>query len=88
MTLKKIVVYPGYFKSESIWTKNNRLAAATFYFSNGSSQRFNFDDRMEAQTIDIGKVKTSYVKLVITDFYPGTTDSEDTAISELNFVFE
>jgi hypothetical protein len=88
VTLKKIVVYPGYFKNESIWAKNNRLAAATFYFSNGSSQHFSFDDHMEPQTVDVGKVKTTYVKLVIDDFYPGTTDSEDTAISELNFVFE
>lgn len=87
VTLKKIIVYPGYFKSESIWKKNNRLATVTFYFSNGSSQEFSFEDKMEPQTIDVGAIKTSYVKLVIENVYAGETDFEDTAISELNFVF-
>lgn len=88
VTLKKIIVYPGYFKSESIWAKNNRVAAATFYFSDGSSIEFDFEDVMKPQTIDVGKIKTSYVKLVIDDVFVGESDVEDTAISEISFVFE
>lgn len=85
--LKKIVVYPGYFKNESIWAKNNRVASATLYFSDGSSIEFDFEDVMKPQTIDIG-IKTDYVKLVIEDVFVGESDIEDTAISEINFVFE
>jgi hypothetical protein len=87
-TLKQIIIYPGYFKSDSVWKKNNRLAAATIYFSDDSSLMFDFDDVMEPQTVDVGKIKTSYVKLVIEDIYAGETDYEDTAISEMKFVFE
>jgi hypothetical protein len=86
--LKQIIIYPGYFKSDSIWKKNNRLAVASIYFSDGSSMEFDFDDVMEAQTLDVGKIKTSYVKLVIEEIYTGETDFEDTAISEMKFVFE
>lgn len=88
VTLKNIIVYPGYFKGETTWGKNNRLATATFYFSDGSSLEFNFEDEMKPQTVDVGKIKTTYVKLVIEDVYAGETDFEDTAISEINFVFE
>lgn len=88
VTLKKIIVYPGYFKGESTWGKNNRLAAVTFYFSDGSSLEANFDDEMKPQTVDVGKIKTTYVKLVIGDVYAGETDFEDTAVSEISFVFE
>ena len=66
-TLKQIIIYPGYFKSDSIWKKNNRLASATIYFSDDSSMVFDFDDVLEPQALDVGKVKTSYVKLVIAD---------------------
>jgi hypothetical protein len=86
--LNQIVFTPGYFKNASIWKQNNRLAAATFQFSDGSSRRFTFPDRMQEQRLDVGGVRTKSVRLVIDEIYPGSVDSEDTAISEMSFEWE
>ncbi len=86
INLHRIVILPGYFKSQQIWAQNNRLAAATLQFSDGSSQRFPFPDRMERQVIDVGAIKTHWVRLVIDDVYTGT--DPDTAISEVTFEWE
>ncbi|MGA9994560.1 MAG: hypothetical protein WBP93_04050 [Pyrinomonadaceae bacterium] len=86
--LLRIRIAPGYFKSPQLWTHNNRLAAATFYFSDGSTRRFNFQDRMEEQRLDVGGVRTRWVRMAIDNFYAGSTDSEDTPISELAFEWE
>ncbi|HEY0384491.1 MAG TPA: discoidin domain-containing protein, partial [Pyrinomonadaceae bacterium] len=87
-TLRRILITPGYFKSPALWSQNNRLAVATFSFSDGTSRRFTFPDRMEEQRLDVGKVKTRWVRMVIQDIYPGSADSEDTPISQLTFEFE
>jgi hypothetical protein len=86
--LRRILITPGYFKTTALWSQNNRLAAATFYFSDGTSRRFTFPDRMQEQRLDTGNVKTRWVKMVIEDFYPGSVDSEDTPISQMTFEFE
>jgi hypothetical protein len=86
--LNQIVFTPGYFKNASIWKQNNRLAAATFQFSDGSSRRFTFPDRMQEQRLDLGGIRTKSVRLVIDEIYPGSVDSEDTAISEMSFEWE
>jgi hypothetical protein len=86
INLHRIVILPGYFKSQQIWAQNNRLAAATLQFSDGSSQRFTFTDRMERQTLDVGAIKTRWVRLVIDDVYTGT--DPDTAVSEVTFEWE
>lgn len=83
VTLNRISIAPGYFKSPQIWARNNRLAAATFYFSDGTSRRFRFPDRMEEQILEVGAVKTSWVRIVIEEVYDGT--DPDTAISQLAF---
>jgi uncharacterized membrane protein len=88
VSLRRILITPGYFKSPALWSQNNQLAAATFYFSDGTSRRFTFPDRMEEQRLDLGKVKTRWVRMVIEDIYPGSVDSEDTPISQLTFEFE
>jgi hypothetical protein len=86
--LRRVLITPGYFKSTELWAQNNRLAAATLYFSDGSSRRFTFPDRMQEQRLDTGNVKTRWVRLVIEDIYPGTVDPEDTPISQLTFEFQ
>ncbi|HMF57568.1 MAG TPA: discoidin domain-containing protein [Pyrinomonadaceae bacterium] len=88
ITLRAIRITPGYFKSPQLWTHNNRLAAATFYFSDGSSRHFNFQDVMTEQRLNIGGVRTRWVRMTIDDFYAGTTDGEDTPISEIAFEWE
>jgi len=86
VTLHRILVLPGYFKSPEIWKENNRLAAVTVYFSDGSSRDLTFSDRMESQKIDVGSVRTKFVRLVIKQVYYGK--DPDTAISEIAFEWE
>ncbi|HYY56271.1 MAG TPA: discoidin domain-containing protein [Pyrinomonadaceae bacterium] len=86
VTLKRISIAPGYFKSPQIWARNNRVSAATLYFSDGTSRRFGFDDRMEEQLLEVGAIRTSWVRIVIDDVYTGT--DPDTAISQLAFEWE
>jgi F5/8 type C domain len=86
VTLKRISIAPGYFKSQQIWARNNRLASAVFSFSDGTSRRFSFDDRMEEQMLEVGAVRTNWVRIEIKEVYAGT--DPDTAISQLAFESE
>jgi len=86
INVHRILIQPGYFKSQGIWADNNRLAIMTAQFSDGSSRDLNFNDRMESQKVDIGSVKTRWVKFVIKSVYSGT--DPDTAISEVAFEWE
>ena len=88
VNLRSMFIAPGYFKDAQIWLKNNRVAAATLYFSDGHSRAFRFPDRMEGQTLQLGSVKTSWVRLSIDEVYAGMRDAEDTAISEISFEFD
>ena len=84
--LHRMVILPGYFKSPQVWAQNNRLAAVTLQFSDGSSHRFTFPDRMERQVLDVGTVKTRWVRLVIDEVFSGS--DPDTAVSEVVFEWE
>jgi len=86
INLHRILIQPGYFKSPYIWAQNNRLATVTAQFSDGSSRELNFDDRMEGQKVDVGSIRTRWVRLVIESVYYGT--DPDTAISEVAFEWE
>ena len=87
VALSRVLLTPGYFKSANLWAHNNRLAAATFYFSDGSSRRFDFSDRMEEQSLELGGIKTRWVRMTIDSIFAGSVDSEDTPVSELTFVY-
>lgn len=87
VALNSIQIYPGYFKGQHIWSINNRLAAATFYFSDGSSKPVSFPDLMEPVDVPTGGVRTRWVKLVIDRAYAGKDDL-DTPISELKFAWQ
>jgi hypothetical protein len=84
--LHRILIQPGYFKSPAIWAENNRLATVTAQFSDGTSRDLNFDNRMDSQKVDIGSVKTRWVKFIIKSVYYGT--DPDTALSEVAFEWE
>jgi hypothetical protein len=86
INLHRILIQPGYFKSPQIWAENNRIQTLTAYFSDGSSRDLTFTDRMDSQKVDIGSVKTKWVKFVIKSVYYGT--DPDTAISELAFEWD
>jgi hypothetical protein len=86
INLHRILIQPGYFKSPAIWAQNNRIATFTVYFSDGSSRELTFTDRMDSQKVDIGSVKTRWVKFVIKSVYYGT--DPDTAVSEMAFEWD
>jgi F5/8 type C domain-containing protein len=86
IVVHRILIQPGYFKSAAIWAQNNRLAAVTAYFSDGSARELTFQDRMESQKADVGAIRTKWVRLVIKSVYYGT--DPDTAISEVAFEWE
>jgi hypothetical protein len=86
INLHRILIQPGYFKSPAIWAQNNRLATLTAQFSDGTSRDLNFDNRMDSQKVDVGTVRTKWVKFVIKSVYYGT--DPDTAISEVAFEWD
>lgn len=83
--LSRVRITPGYFKSGKLWRENNRLAAATYHFSDGSARSVNFADQMETQSLEIAGMKTHWVRITIDNIYGGSADSEDTPISEITF---
>lgn len=75
----------GYFKSNSLYIKNNRLKDFTLTYSDGSEDVYTLDDKMEEQTIRFDNpVNTKSVKLTIDSVYKGT-QYDDTCISEISF---
>ena len=86
INLHRILFQPGYFKSPAVWAQNNRLATLTAQFSDGRSRQLTFDNRMDSQKVDIGSVKTRWVRLTIDSVYSGT--DPDTALSEVAFEWE
>jgi|GEM_PF-1516151 len=85
VSIHSVTIAPGYFKSPAIWFENNRVAAASIQFSDGTVRRFSFPDRMETQTLSFGSVKTTWMKIVLEEVYFGR--DPDTAISEVSFDF-
>jgi hypothetical protein len=86
INLHRILFQPGYFKSPQIWAENNRLATVRAEFSDGSSRLLTFDNRMESQKIDVGSVRTKWVRFVIRSVYYGS--DPDTALSEVAFEWD
>jgi hypothetical protein len=58
----------------------------TAQFSDGSSRQLSFDDRMEGQKVDLGAVRTRWVRLTIASVYYGA--DPDTAVSEIAFEWD
>ena len=83
ITLHRILWQPGYFKSPAIWNQNNRLATVTAEFSDGTTRELTFDDRMDSQKIDVGSIRTRWVRFVIKSVHYGS--DPDTALSEVAF---
>jgi hypothetical protein len=86
INLHRVLILPGYFKSPAIWAINNRISGATLSFSDGTSRLFNFPDRMERHTLDVGSIRTRWVRIELEDFYFGK--DPDTPISEVAFEWE
>lgn len=86
INLHRVLILPGYFKSPAIWARNNRISGAAVSFSDGTSRVFNFPDRMERHTLDVGSIRTRWVRIELEDFYLGK--DPDTPVSEVAFEWE
>ena len=86
IVIHRILIQPGYFKSPQIWAGNNRLAVVTAQFSDGSSRELTFADSMTSQKVDVGAIRSKWVRFVIKSVYYGT--DPDTALSEVAFEWE
>lgn len=86
INLHRILIQPGYFKSPQIWAENNRLESVTAHFSDGSSRDLTFANRMDSQKVDVGSIRTRWVRFVIKSVYYGS--DPDTAISEVAFEWD
>lgn len=86
INLHRILILPGYFKSPAIWARNNRISGASVSFSDGTSRLFDFPDRMERHTLNVGSIRTRWVRIDLEDFYFGK--DPDTPISEVAFEWE
>jgi hypothetical protein len=80
-TIEAVHVTPGFAKSKSTWTQNNRVKRAKLIFSDGSETEANFSDEMKEQRIGLGgSKKITWLKLQIVECYKGSK-YDDTAIS-------
>jgi hypothetical protein len=88
VTLKQIKIAPGYFKNDEAWRKNNRVAQISIGFSDDSTKEFSLTDERKMQTLEVGRIRTDWVKIMIKNYFAGESDSDDTLISEVSFVTE
>ncbi len=79
-----VKLVPGYNKSNDIWLANNRLKEIELEFSDGSTQRAEFDGEQRSHRINIGKTGLQWIRINILQTFPGERWA-DTCISELAF---
>lgn len=78
----RIGVDIGFDRNADYFADNNRLKRASIEFSKGGFIELAFSDARGVQMMDIPPVKTTYVRLVINEIYPGSK-YDDTCISEI-----
>ena len=88
LKISSLELKPGYFKNASIWKKNNRVSSVQLQFSNGQFRIFDLPDEMKTQHIALDGIETTFVKMTIRDIHAGSSDREDTPVSEIAFVAE
>lgn len=87
MALAGLRVVNGYAKSNQIFSKNGRVTRLRLTFSNGQTSSLKLEDRSGAQTLRLTQpVLSTWIKIEIEDAMPGEK-YRDTAISELQPLF-
>jgi len=82
IVVHRIGVDVGFDQDADIFAKNNRLKKASILFSKREFVELAFDDVRGVQMRDVPPVRTTYVRLVISEVYPGSK-YDDTCISEI-----
>ncbi len=83
--IKTLQLVNGYAKSDTSFSRNNRVKVATLSFSDGTMSQISLEDTPLKQTVPIGK-KVQSVKFTIDDVYKGTA-YDDTCLSEIELEF-
>ncbi len=82
IVVHRIGVDVGFDRDADVFAKNNRLKRATIMFSKGEFVELTFSDTRGVQMRDVPPVRTTYVRLVINEVYPGS-EYDDTCMSEI-----
>ncbi len=91
VTLAEIGLIPGYdkYRNDKYGDRfylNPRVRRARIMLSNGETMVVNLDDDRRFQYFSLGERRTTYVRIVILDVRPGTSqNTADTSISEVQF---
>jgi serine/threonine-protein kinase len=84
-TIQTVEIYSGFGKSKEAFGAYPRVKRATLIFSDGTRAAVELFDEMRLQTVRLSApVKTSSLRLIIDEVYPGA-QFEETAISEINW---
>ena len=84
-TINTIEIYPGFGKSKEAFNDHPRVKRATLIFSDGTRAPIELFDEMRMQTVHLSApVKTSSLRLIIDEVYPGA-QFDETAISEISW---
>lgn len=77
------VIYPGFWKTEKLFSENCRPASMTASFSDGSSVSFGFPDEMSPMTLALSRtVMTNRIRFTVDSVYYGSK-YQDLCISEI-----
>jgi hypothetical protein len=81
--VSELKIWNGYWLTEDLWKRNNRMQAIEVELSDGSKHAFTLKDAMEPETVRLPKtITTSSVKVRFKSIYKGSTYN-DTAVSEI-----
>ncbi len=78
-------IFAGCFVDLDFWKRHNRVAMVEFKYPDFTSEKFEFEDKMEGQLIKLAEPKTvSKVKIYLRQVHNGSTWA-DTPITRLQF---
>ena len=85
-TARSLTITNGYAKSDEAFRGNGRIKSATIETSRGYKAAVTLKDTREPQRIAFPKSKIAWVKLTITDVYPGS--HADTCVSQFGIALD
>ena len=82
--VRSLEISNGYNKGAR-YQENGRIRSVTAHFSGGETRTFTLEDHPGPQSVEVGDVRTSTVRLVINTTYAGTR-WEDTALGDIRVI--
>lgn len=88
VVLDSMTVLNGY-QDDRAYRRHNRVKVLDLEFSDGTTRQVNLADEKAPQTVELGSVRTRYVRLIVREVYFANPlrHHGDTAIGELQFTY-